>query len=160
MDQTLPSIAHPDFQASRCASSDGPNLSVMPDAPFLKHYKVDYVNMARNVTGTVSLTPKCHRAPQPPVAARQKYQQFEDVSQIPYQENTSIGCGSERTSKIFCGRPTKYYRRLKRNDCRANKRPKLNRRRGTTSKRWATRSTGLLPMRYRATSAPRHPAKR
>lgn len=33
---------------------DGPNLSVMPDSPFLKHYKVDYVNMSRNVTGTVS----------------------------------------------------------------------------------------------------------
>jgi general secretion pathway protein D len=33
---------------------DGPNLAVMPDSPFLKHYKVDYVNMARNVTGTVS----------------------------------------------------------------------------------------------------------
>ena len=33
---------------------DGPNLSVMQDSPFLKHYKVDYVNMSRNVTGTVS----------------------------------------------------------------------------------------------------------
>lgn len=33
---------------------DGPNLSVIPDSPFLKHYKVDYVNMSRNVTGTVS----------------------------------------------------------------------------------------------------------
>ena len=33
---------------------DGPNLAVMPDSPFLKHYKVDYVNMARTVTGTVS----------------------------------------------------------------------------------------------------------
>ncbi len=33
---------------------DGPNLVVMPDSPFLKHYKVDYVNMARNMTGTVS----------------------------------------------------------------------------------------------------------
>ena len=31
---------------------DGPNLAVMPDSPFLKHYKVDYVNMARNVTET------------------------------------------------------------------------------------------------------------
>lgn len=33
---------------------DGPNLAVMPDTPFLKHYKVDYVNMSRNVTGTIS----------------------------------------------------------------------------------------------------------
>lgn len=33
---------------------DGPNLAVMPDSPFLRHYQVDYVNMARNVAGTVS----------------------------------------------------------------------------------------------------------
>ena len=33
---------------------DGPNLAVMPDSPFLKHYKVDYVNIARSVSGTVS----------------------------------------------------------------------------------------------------------
>ncbi len=33
---------------------EGPNLAVMPDSPFLKHYKVDYVNMARTVTGNVS----------------------------------------------------------------------------------------------------------
>jgi len=34
---------------------DGPNLVVMPDSPFLRTYKVDYVNMARDVTGTVSI---------------------------------------------------------------------------------------------------------
>jgi hypothetical protein len=33
---------------------DGPNLAVMPDAPYLKNYKVDYVNIARDVTATVS----------------------------------------------------------------------------------------------------------
>ncbi|MFA4970199.1 MAG: pilus (MSHA type) biogenesis protein MshL [Sulfuritalea sp.] len=34
---------------------DGPNLVVMPDSPFLRNYKVDYVNMSRDVTGTVSI---------------------------------------------------------------------------------------------------------
>lgn len=34
---------------------DGPNLVVMPDSPFLRTYKVDYVNMSRDVTGTVSI---------------------------------------------------------------------------------------------------------
>ncbi len=34
---------------------DGPNLAVMPDSPFLRTYKVDYVNMSRDVTGTVSI---------------------------------------------------------------------------------------------------------
>ncbi|MDO8932099.1 MAG: pilus (MSHA type) biogenesis protein MshL, partial [Rhodocyclaceae bacterium] len=35
---------------------DGPNLAVMPDSPFLRIYKVDYVNMSRDVTGTVSIS--------------------------------------------------------------------------------------------------------
>ena len=35
---------------------DGPNLAVMPDSPFLRTYKVDYVNMSRDVTGTVSIS--------------------------------------------------------------------------------------------------------
>jgi general secretion pathway protein D len=34
---------------------DGQNLIVMPDAPFLHTYKVDYVNMSRDVSGTVSI---------------------------------------------------------------------------------------------------------
>lgn len=34
---------------------DGPNLAVMPDTPFLRTYKVDYVNMSRDVTGAVSI---------------------------------------------------------------------------------------------------------
>ena len=34
---------------------DGSNLLVMPDSPFLRNYKVDYVNMSRDVTGTVSI---------------------------------------------------------------------------------------------------------
>jgi general secretion pathway protein D len=32
--------------------ADGPNLSVMPDAPFLKLYRVDYVNITRDMDGT------------------------------------------------------------------------------------------------------------
>jgi general secretion pathway protein D len=34
---------------------EGPNLLVMPDSPFLRNYRVDYVNMSRDVTGTVSI---------------------------------------------------------------------------------------------------------
>ena len=34
---------------------DGPNLAVMPDSPYLRTYKVDYVNMSRDVTGTVAI---------------------------------------------------------------------------------------------------------
>lgn len=34
---------------------DGPNLIVMPDTPFLRTYRVDYVNMTRDVTVTMSV---------------------------------------------------------------------------------------------------------
>jgi general secretion pathway protein D len=34
---------------------DGPNLVVMPDSPFLRTYRIDYVNMSRDVTGAVSI---------------------------------------------------------------------------------------------------------
>ena len=55
INQTLPQLlARIAKQVDMRFEMDGPNLSVMPDSPFLKHYKVDYVNMSRNVTGTVS----------------------------------------------------------------------------------------------------------
>ncbi|MBI5901408.1 MAG: pilus (MSHA type) biogenesis protein MshL [Rhodocyclales bacterium] len=34
---------------------EGPNLLVMPDTPFLRNYKVDYVNMSRELSGSVSI---------------------------------------------------------------------------------------------------------
>ncbi len=35
---------------------DGPNLVVMPDSPFLRSYRVDYLNMSRDTAGTVTVT--------------------------------------------------------------------------------------------------------
>lgn len=35
---------------------DGPNLAVMPDSPYLRTYKVDYVNMSRDTSGSVTVT--------------------------------------------------------------------------------------------------------
>jgi MSHA biogenesis protein MshL len=35
--------------------SDGQTITVMPDAPYLRTYKIDYVNMARDVTGTIGV---------------------------------------------------------------------------------------------------------
>jgi len=55
IDQTLPQLlSRISKQVDMRFELDGPNLAVMPDTPFLKHYKVDYVNLARTVTGTVS----------------------------------------------------------------------------------------------------------
>ena len=55
IDQTLPQLLsrisrHVDMRFEL----DGPNLAVMPDAPYLKSYKIDYINISRDVTGTVS----------------------------------------------------------------------------------------------------------
>ncbi|WP_246167817.1 pilus (MSHA type) biogenesis protein MshL [Propionivibrio limicola] len=55
IDQTLPQLlARIAKQVDMRFELDGKNIVVMPDTPYLKHYQVDYVNMARNVTGTVS----------------------------------------------------------------------------------------------------------
>lgn len=35
---------------------DGPNLMVMPDSPYLHHYKVDYVNMSRDAASTIQVS--------------------------------------------------------------------------------------------------------
>lgn len=55
IDQTLPQLlSRLAKQVDMRFELDGPNLAVMPDAPYLKNYQIDYVNMARDVTGTVS----------------------------------------------------------------------------------------------------------
>lgn len=55
VDQTLPQLLNRIArQVDMRYEIDGPNLAVMPDAPFLRHYTIDYVNMARTVAGTVS----------------------------------------------------------------------------------------------------------
>ncbi|MDD3481558.1 pilus (MSHA type) biogenesis protein MshL [Azovibrio restrictus] len=55
IDQTLPQLlSRVSRQVELRFELDGPNLAVMPDSPFLRHYKVDYVNLSRNVSGTVA----------------------------------------------------------------------------------------------------------
>ncbi|MDR0441643.1 MAG: type II and III secretion system protein [Candidatus Accumulibacter sp.] len=54
IDQTLPQLLQRIArQVDMRFELDGPNLVVMPDSPYLKYYRVDYVNLAREVTGTV-----------------------------------------------------------------------------------------------------------
>lgn len=56
IDQTLQQIlSRIAKQADMRWELDGQNLVVMPDTPFLRTYKVDYVNMSRDVSGTVSI---------------------------------------------------------------------------------------------------------
>lgn len=55
IDQTLPQLlARIAKQVDMRFELDGPNLAVMPDTPYLKNYQIDYINIARDVTGTVS----------------------------------------------------------------------------------------------------------
>jgi general secretion pathway protein D len=57
LDQTLPQLlARIAKQVDMRWELQGDTLIVMPDTPFLRSYKVDYVNLARDTTGTVSVT--------------------------------------------------------------------------------------------------------
>ncbi|WP_459950549.1 pilus (MSHA type) biogenesis protein MshL [Denitratisoma sp. agr-D3] len=42
---------------------DGKNLAVVPDTPFLRTYRVDYVNMNRDTSGTVTVTTQIASSP-------------------------------------------------------------------------------------------------
>ncbi|MCL2075043.1 MAG: type II and III secretion system protein [Betaproteobacteria bacterium] len=55
--QTLPQILERVArQVEMRVEMDGGNLAVMPDTPFLRNYRVDYVNMSRSMSGEVAST--------------------------------------------------------------------------------------------------------
>jgi general secretion pathway protein D len=55
IDQTLPQIlSRISKQIDMRWELDGPNLAVMPDAPFLRNYKIDYVNVSREAQSSLS----------------------------------------------------------------------------------------------------------
>jgi general secretion pathway protein D len=57
LDQTLPQVlARIAKQVDMRYELDNGNLIVMPDTPYLHHYKIDYVNMARDAEGGISNT--------------------------------------------------------------------------------------------------------
>ncbi|MCC6611473.1 MAG: type II and III secretion system protein [Burkholderiales bacterium] len=57
IDQTLPQLLNRiSKQVDMRYELDGPNLLVMPDSPYLRVYKIDYVNMLRDTTGQVSVS--------------------------------------------------------------------------------------------------------
>jgi len=54
IDQTLQQLlARIAKQVDMRFELDGPNLAVMPDTPYLRNYKIDYVNMQRDTTSSV-----------------------------------------------------------------------------------------------------------
>lgn len=57
IDQTLPQLLNRiSKQVDMRWEFDGPNLIVMPDSPYLRTYKIDYVNMARETSGNTTVT--------------------------------------------------------------------------------------------------------
>ncbi len=56
IDQTLPQLLNRiSKQVDMRYEVDGPNLAVMPDSPYLRIYKIDYVNMQRSTSGQLSV---------------------------------------------------------------------------------------------------------
>lgn len=56
LNQTLPQLLNRiSKQVDMRYELDGPNLAVMPDTPYLKQYKIDYLNMSRDATSSVSI---------------------------------------------------------------------------------------------------------
>lgn len=57
LDQTLPQLlTRIAKQVDMRFELDGNNLAVMPDSPFLRTYRIDYVNMSRDTTGSVAVS--------------------------------------------------------------------------------------------------------
>ncbi|GAB2888841.1 type II and III secretion system protein [Uliginosibacterium flavum] len=57
LDQTLPQLlTRISKQVDLRFEMDGPNLAVMPDAPYLRNYKIDYVNLARDTNSVISVS--------------------------------------------------------------------------------------------------------
>ena len=57
IDQTLPQLlSRISKQTDMRWELDGPNLLVMPDSPFLRIYKIDYVNLERTSTGQIGVS--------------------------------------------------------------------------------------------------------
>ena len=57
MDQTLPQLlGRIAKQVDIRFEIDGKNLAVMPDTPFLRTYRIDYVNMSREVKNSMSIS--------------------------------------------------------------------------------------------------------
>ena len=95
---------------------DGPNLVVMPDSPYLRIYKIDYVNMQRETTGQVTVSPAISPAGTPAgggagggaarVAAAARPEHL-DAFRCGTESRNGSGRRSSRTSRRSCARPTR-----------------------------------------------------
>jgi MSHA type pilus biogenesis protein MshL len=64
IDQTLPQLLNRlTRQLDIRYELDGRNLVILPDTPYLKNYRIDYVNMARTVSGSVATNTQISTTP-------------------------------------------------------------------------------------------------
>ena len=109
--------------------TDGQTITVMPDSPYLRNYQVDYVNMSRDVSGSIGVQSQV-------VTPRHLHQQrghddFEPLrarttrcSRSTMSRRTASGRRSRRTSRTCCARPTSFCpRAAARRWCRRAARP-------------------------------------
>jgi hypothetical protein len=114
IDQTLPQLlSRIAKQVDMRFELDGPNLVVMPDTPYLRTYKVNYVNMSRDTSGNVaintqiaSISPTAAGAAEraPPPAAPAATSPRPRWTTTP---RTVSGKPWKRTSRTSCARPTR-----------------------------------------------------
>ena len=118
IDQTLPQLLNRiSKQVDMRYELDGPNLLVMPDSPYLRTYRVDYVNMSRELTGTVSINTQIASGGSASggLARRARLGPSAPATSPPpasrTNPRTASGTTWKRTSRTSCGRPTRSCRK-------------------------------------------------
>ena len=108
IDQTLPQLlTRISKQVDLRFELDGPNLVVMPDTPYLKNYPIDYVNLARDVSGTVSTNTQISTSALSAAAGGAAAGNTSRI-QIENKSRNRFGNRSKKTSRICCAKPTRF----------------------------------------------------
>ena len=109
LNQTLPQLlTRIGKQVDMRYEIDGKNLTVLPDAPVWRNYKVDYVNMARSTNSSVNIATQISTAgggsnsASNPVGGRRQQQQYRPPGRQSFVKNF---CKPERISATCCARP-------------------------------------------------------
>ena len=119
IDQTLPQLlSRISKQVDMRYELDGPNLLVMPDSPYLRIYRIDYVNMVRATQGQVSVSSEIIGQQGGAAggagggAAQGGGGAGQNTSRVSVQNAAPIASGRRwsGTSKRSCARPTRSSR--------------------------------------------------
>lgn len=87
---------------------DGPNLIVMPDSPFLHTYKVDYVNMLRDVSSSVSINTQIASTSSGTSTNTSTGGGNNSTTTVTSKAQNNFWPLLKKTSKISCAKQTKF----------------------------------------------------